>query len=256
MKFKLTEENYYSMEANKKFTGYSQLKSFHQCEARCMAELRGEYEREETTALLVGSYVDAYLDGESVFGKFKVEHKEILKRDGTLKSDFVQADEIIERIESDEVFRDHLRGKRQVIMTGKIFGVNVKIKVDSLHDDMIVDGKIMRDFNDVWSDKESAYVPFWRAYLYDWQAFIYQEIVRQNTGKTLPFVLAAASKEKGNDLKLFKFTKETILNAGIEIQPVIRRLASVKRRAKPVPCGNCDYCRSKHVLKRGEYEMI
>lgn len=256
MKFKLTEENYYSIEANKRYTGYSQLKSFFQCEARCMAELRGEYEREETTALLVGSYVDAYLDGVSAFGKFKVEHQDIFKRDGTLKSDFVQADEIIERIESDEIFRDHLRGKRQVIMTGKIFGVNTKIKVDSLHEDMIVDGKIMRDFNEVWSEKESAYVPFWRAYLYDWQAFIYQEIVRQNTGKTLPFVMAAVSKEKGIGLKLFKFSKETIINAGIEIQPVIQRIVSVKRGAKPNTCDNCDYCRSKHVIKPGEYEII
>ena len=194
---KLTKKNYYSKEANDYYVSYSQLKSFHGCQAKCMAELNGEYEREDTTALLVGSYVDEYLNGSRSFGQFKIDNPQIFKKDGTLKSDFEQADKIIERIESDKVFRKLLRGRRQVIMTGVIMGVPVKIKIDSLHKDMIVDGKLMKDCEDIWSDEESTRVPFWRAYLYDWQAFIYQDIVRQNTGKKLPFVLAVATKQKG-----------------------------------------------------------
>lgn len=59
----LTNANYYSLEANREFMSVSQLKSFLKCEAAAMAELRGEYTRPTTTALLVGSFVDAWFEG-------------------------------------------------------------------------------------------------------------------------------------------------------------------------------------------------
>ena len=37
---------------------------------------------------------------------------------------------------------------------------------------------------------------FWKAWGYDIQGAIYQEVVRQNTGILLPFGLAVATKEK------------------------------------------------------------
>lgn len=256
-KVKLTKKNYYSKEANGYYVSYSQLKSFSECEAKCIAELNGEYEREDTTSLLVGSYVDEYLNGSRCFGQFKVDHPEIFKRDGTLKSDFEQAEEIIRRIESDKVMRKLLRGRRQVIMSGVIMGVPVKIKVDSLHADKIVDGKIMKDCEDIWSDADFAKVPFWRAYRYDWQAFIYQEIVRQNTGKKLPFVLAVATKQKGNDLRAFKVSDETIDNARVEVASIIQRLQLAKQgKVEPNHCWNCEYCRSKRVLEKNVFEII
>lgn len=254
---KLNKKNYYSKEANDYYVSYSQLKSFHECQAKCMAELNGEYEREDTTALLVGSYVDEYLNGSRSFGQFKINNPQIFKKDGTLKADFEQADKIIERIESDKVFRKLLRGRRQVIMTGVIMGVPVKIKIDSLHPDMIVDGKLMKDCEDMWSDEEGSRIPFWRAYHYDWQAFIYQEIVRQNTGKKLPFVLAVATKQKGIDLRTFKFSDETIYNAMIEVGSVIDRLQAVKDGVfAPIRCDNCEYCRSTSITKKGVFELI
>ena len=39
---KLTNQNYYSQEANKTYMSVSQLKSFMKCEAAAMAELRGD----------------------------------------------------------------------------------------------------------------------------------------------------------------------------------------------------------------------
>lgn len=259
---KLNKNNYYSYEANQEYVSYSQLKSFAQCEARCMAELRGEYEREETTALLVGSYIDSYFDGEKAFGKFKVDHPEIFKRDGTLKAEYENADEIIKRIERDKFFRSYLRGRRQVIMTGKIFGVPVKIKIDSLHKDKIVDGKVMKDSLDIWSDNECCKVPFWRFYKYDWQAFIYQEIVRQNTGKQLPFYNAVATKEKGVGLHICKYSEDTIRNAGIEVGSIINRLYEAKKYCMNGNdfllnrCCNCEYCRSTKVLTKDDVEVI
>ena len=56
---KLTESNYYSKEADLHYMSVSQYKSFMSCEARTMAKLNGEYEEEQSSALLFGSYVDA-----------------------------------------------------------------------------------------------------------------------------------------------------------------------------------------------------
>lgn len=60
---KLTAENYYSPEANREYMSASQIKQFMKCPAAAMAELRGEYERPTTSALLIGSYVDACFEG-------------------------------------------------------------------------------------------------------------------------------------------------------------------------------------------------
>lgn len=65
----LTPENYYSEAANFEYMSASQYKDFAGtygklgCEYMAMAKLRGEYEEEKSTALLVGSYVDSYFEG-------------------------------------------------------------------------------------------------------------------------------------------------------------------------------------------------
>ena len=56
---RLTEENYFSREAQMEYMSASQYKAFLECPAAAMAEIRGEYIREETKALTLGSYMDA-----------------------------------------------------------------------------------------------------------------------------------------------------------------------------------------------------
>ena len=89
----ITNENYYNAENSVKFMSTSQFKSFMDCEAKAMAEISGEYQRETTTALLVGSYVDAFFEG--TLDTFKEHHPEIFLKSGSLKADFVQAADII-----------------------------------------------------------------------------------------------------------------------------------------------------------------
>lgn len=72
---KLTNDNYFSPEASREYFSVSQYKTFLDCPARAMAEIRGEYKQPMTTALLVGSYVDAYFEG--TLDKFQEEHPEI-----------------------------------------------------------------------------------------------------------------------------------------------------------------------------------
>ena len=51
----LTAENYFSQEAQREYMSASQFKAFDRCEAAAAAELRGEYVRDESTSLLIGS---------------------------------------------------------------------------------------------------------------------------------------------------------------------------------------------------------
>lgn len=266
---KLTEQTYYGREASAKYMSASQFKSFMRCEAAALAEIRGEYIRPSTTALLVGSYVDAKLDGPEAFETFQLEHPEIFKKDGTPKADFVQAEEIYQSIVSDRLLSLLLSGKKQVIVTGKIAGVPFRGKMDSLLDSeickiimqefpktvnvlggpfctgAIVDGKIMRDFLPVWSDSEWRKVNWVDAWDYPIQGTIYQKL----EGGHKPFILAAATKEAGTD-KDALYIPQTELDAALRIvetyAPIYQEIKQGKR--EPVGCGQCEWCRRQKVL--------
>lgn len=244
----LTEENYFSKEAETEYMSVSQFKLFSECQAKAMAALNGEYVRPDIAALLVGSYVDAHFSG--TLDLFIAKHPEILKRDGTLKAEYINAGEIIKRIERDELFMDYLLGEDQVIMTGEIEGIKVKIKIDSLHPDRIVDLKIMRDFEPIYKPGQGR-LPWFEAWGYDLQGAVYREIVRQNTGEVLPFYLAAATKEKVTDIDIVKIGDD-LLDYELD---VFRKKAPFFDAIKkgvflPERCEKCDWCKETKVLKR------
>ena len=82
--------------------------------------------------LMVGSYVDAYFEG--TLPTFSAQHPEIFssrgKTAGELKSEYKQASIMIDRAVKDPVFMQYMAGDKQVIMTGEIEGVPVKIKIE------------------------------------------------------------------------------------------------------------------------------
>ncbi len=117
----LTAENYYSQEANEEYMSVSQFKDFcgtygkMPCEFTAMEKLKGRWEEPKSKALMVGSYVDSYFEERLINSRQRIR---IFSRDGTLKAEFVKADEIIQRIERDDYFMKFMSGKKQVIMTG------------------------------------------------------------------------------------------------------------------------------------------
>ncbi len=252
----LTAENYYSEAANFEYMSVSQFKDFvgtygrRGCEAMAMAKLRGEYQEEETTALLVGSYVDAYFEG--TLENFKAEHPDIFKKTGDkgLKADYIQAEEIIRRIERDDLFMKYMSGKKQVIMTGELFGLPWKIKVDSYLEDMaIVDLKIMASLTKLEWVKDIGYLDFVRYWGYDIQGAVYQEIVYQNTGKRLPFYIAGASKEKTANIEVIHVQDNYLREAMNVVQYNIERVRRVKTgEVPPDRCECCDFCRDTKIL--------
>lgn len=238
----LTNKNYYSKEADKEYMSYSQFKQFLECPAKAMAILNETYKVEESESMLVGSCIDSWLDGE--LENFREEHPEIYNtRTGELKAGFKQAEELCDIISNDEVLLKLLSGKRQVILTGSIAGIKFKAKIDSLTDDYIVDGKVLKDCADVWVD--GAKEKFYMANRYDIQAVIYETLYKQNYFKELPYLLAVVTKEKQPDKDLFlinKERKEETLNLIVNLAGEFD--AMKKGNAEVWGCGKCDYCKS------------
>lgn len=252
----LTAENYYSQEANAKYMSVSQFKSFvgtygrSACQAKAVAEFSGKWSNSKTTALLVGSYVDAYFEG--TLDKFRKQNPEIFTQKGELKAAYKQAEKIIARIESDQYFMQCMSGQKQVIMTGELFGAEWKIKMDSyLPDLVIVDLKVMASITDRKWVRDIGYLDFIRYWGYDIQGAIYQEIVRQNTGKKLPFYIAVATKEEETNIEVIHVTDNFLQDAMNIVKANMPDVLAVKSgQARPKRCGICDYCRRTKVLRR------
>ena len=255
----LNEQNYYGEQANLQYMSASQFKDFLKCEEEALAKITGEYVEEPSKAMLVGSYVDAYFSGE--LDQFKEQNPQIFKKDGTLLKDFEKANEIIATIESEPMLMKYLSGKHQVIMTGTINHVDFKIKVDSLLDNCIVDQKIMSSISEkIWIEKDgrNVKVDFVEAFGYDIQGAIYQEIVRQNTGKKLPFVLAVTTKEECPDKALIQIDQYWLDKALELVQQLAPRFDMIKKNVIPARgCGCCPTCRKhKHVTNVISYEEL
>ena len=248
----LNKENYYSNEANLEYMSASQFKDFEKCEYEALLKVKGEVIEEPSKAMLVGSYVDAYFSGE--LEEFKTQNPQIFKKDGTLLKDFEQANDIIAAIEQDELMMEFLNGKKQVIMTGEIGGVKYKIKIDCLKEDCIVDQKVMSSYKDlIWVEKDgrNVKVDFVEAYGYDIQGAIYQEIVRQNIGEKLPFILAVATKEDGVDKALIQIDQEYLDKALRLVEQASERYDLIKKGIiEPLHCNCCPSCRKAHKVER------
>ena len=243
---KLTQDNYFSKESNLEYMSASQFKDFMNCEKQALAKINEEIEQEKTKPMLVGSYVDAYFSGE--LEQFKQENPQIFKKDGSLLKDFEHANEIINAIESDKMMMEYLNGEHQKIMTGVINGVPFKIKIDSLLKGIIVDQKIMSSYKElVWNDKKHRYVDFIENFGYDIQGAIYQEIVRQNTGVKMPFILAVATKEDGCDKALIQIDQYFLDRALELVEQNCERYDLIKKGViEPQGCGCCATCRQDH----------
>ena len=251
----LTNENYYTADADMEYMSTSQYKDFagtwgiRGCERTAMMRLRGEYPLKTGTPLLVGGYVDAWFEG--TLDKYKEEHPEMFKKGGELKADFVRADAIIERVQKDPMFMYYMSGEKQKIMTGEIEGIPWKIKIDSLLPDTIVDLKVMANISEnKWCPTIGEYLDFIRYWGYDIQGAVYQEIVYQNTGKKLPFVIAAVTKEEPEpDIELIEVDQVYLDEAMRIVRSNAPRIADIKKGiVEPTQCYTCPCCRRDKVL--------
>ena len=276
--FILTDENYYSLEADRIWCSASQYldiigrPSIPGCEARAMAKLNGEYKEETTKAMLIGSILDCLweLDELPIEEKIQIiadKFPECISSRGAtkgeLKNEYKQAIQLYQRTLMDDLFCKFMSGQKQVIMTGEIEGLPFKIKMDSYIPDVaIVDLKTTQDA----SRNHRKYIAdsgnwetFYRSFSYDVQLAIYREIVRQNTGKTLRCYLAVIDKKDHPLPQIIEMTPQMLDDALASVKahiPTVKMLKSgeVKNYCR---CEECDYCRDTYkcqVLSAEEFE--
>lgn len=245
---RLTRANYYSQKADLQYFSVSQIKSFMDCPARTMAQLRGEWTPPNNKAMLIGSYVDAYFEG--ALDRFTAEHPELFKRDGTLRAEYEHANRMIERAERDSVFMQYMKGRKQVIRTGEIDGYPFKIRMDVLGRDRIVDLKTCRDFRPVYKPAQGR-MSFVEAWGYTLQGAVYQAI--EGGGK--PFYIAAITKEDPPDIAVIHIGQHYMDAELAALRGQLMFYDAVKRGAVEAPrCGRCAWCKSTRVLD-GPMEM-
>lgn len=254
--FVLTQENYHGLESNKLFCSKSQFLDFYGidgCEARAMARINGVFEEPKSDALTLGSYVDCLLTEPQNKDAFIAEHPEIISSRGAtkglLKAEYQRADTMVDRVRKDAKLMSALDGEHQVIMTGNIFGLPFKIKMDSyIENKAIVDLKTVESLHKTYYTANGR-VSFVEYFDYILQGAIYQEIVFQNTGQKLPFFLACVSKESIPDIALIYIDNDTLHNRiyGNELSEGIARECEQIRLLKsgevePIRCERCAYC--------------
>lgn len=247
---KLTNSNYYTTEANRAFWSTSLFKAFDKCEASGLAIVNGEYERPETDALLIGSYVDAYFAYE--LDEFiKRDGDKMFKKNGEMYAKFTNANAMIDRIEREPVLLDYLKGDKQIIKTAELFGVPWRVKMDVYDGERIVDLKTVRDFEPLYKKGFGfvSWVEFWG---YDIQGAIYQRVEQIASGRDypLPFYIVAVTKEAVPDVELLEIPQYMLDAALAVVESKIDRFDLVKTgEIEAKRCGTCDYCKLTKQIK-------
>jgi hypothetical protein len=246
---KLTSRNYYSAKANQAYFSVSQFKDFLKCPAMAMAKLNGEYVPERGRALILGSLVDEMLTGtKKSQDKFIEENRsELFKKNGEPYADVEQALETVERVKKQPLMMHYLGGKHQTIMTGEIEGVPFKIKMDSFDPkEYICDFKYMASLR-----SPNLFTPMIEYWGYDLQSACYQEIVRQNIGKRLPFYFDVATKEKPAHLAVGQISQWNIDKAMETVRANIVRFQKIKTgelEADRCEDYNCEFCTNTKII--------
>lgn len=260
-KLQVNQSNYFDIETNLSYVDCSTYKNFigtpgmKACECKALAIAKGEYVRPMTDALMVGSYVDAYFDNS--LERFKDENPQIFTQKGELKSQYKQAEIMIERCKKDELFMKYMRGDTQQIFTSKINGVPVRIKIDSFDGHRITDLKTCKSISETYYAKDlGERLDFITYFGYVEQAYFYKKVMLNVTGKDYPFYIAAVSKDKEEGIAhpriaVIQIPDRIIWDKGKEIEmnlPKVWKL--LKGEMEPIPCGTCSWCADNLPIDR------
>jgi len=208
---------------NKKLN-FSSLKEIDRSPAHFKYKL--EHKEPSTPAMAFGSLVhclilepqtlaDRYIEapkcdrrtkeGKAIYEAFlsTSNGKEVVSSD-----DMAQAQEIAKIVlSSAEVQKIISQGKAEQTLEGIIDGVEMKGRLDFIADSFILDVKTCQDANPK-SKSFSAFSKSIHKFHYDAQAYIYQALVRQSTGKTLPYIFLAIEKEAPYGFALYHLPAE------------------------------------------------
>lgn len=253
--FILTEDNYYSQEADRRYMSVHQFIDFagymgiEGCEERAMAKLNGDYVIEKSDAFLVGSFVDSFFEGS--LEKFKGENPQIFTKSGELKAQYKRAEKMIERCLQDDLFMQFMSGEKQKIFTAPMFGCEWKCKLDSYIPGVaIVDLKTTANLHKSWNVRDYGKVTFVEYFGYTVQLAVYQKIVEIVTGEKLPCYIAAVTKEDIPEIELIGIDQQTLDHALNYVESNMPSVLSVKEGTyEPTRCNHCEYCKMTKKLE-------
>lgn len=254
----LNQENYYSKKANFDFMSVSQYKAFADCPARAMAELRGEYTRPESEALLLGSLLDEILTGtEKSLEKFIEENRDkLFQKNGKPYAKVAQTFETAERVKQQPLMMKYLGGEHQVIMTGEIAGVPFKGKFDSYKQgEFLCDLKYLKSLRS--PNLFENVLEYWK---YTMQMAVYQELIFQNTGVRVPCYIVIVTKENPAHVAVVEIDQYTLDRELEEVKIHAPRFQKIKNgEIEPERCEDysCRFCTETRVLTEPiHYEML
>lgn len=248
------DEDYYSNEAGWRYWSVSQYKDFIKCEAAALAKLKEEWEpTSDPKALLVGNYVHSYFESEQAHTAFKEQNQaKLLKKNGELYRDFEIAEHMIQRVDKEPFFNFLWQGQKEVPVTGELFGVNWKGKIDLLNveEGYFVDLKTTRALdNKIWDSNQRRYVSFVEGYGYVIQLGIYEKLLEMTYGKPFTGYIYAVTKETPSNVAAIEVPD---IDKRIELDFVkenTKRLDAIKNgQEKPEMCGKCEFCREYKKL--------
>lgn len=252
----ITEQNYYSIEANNEYMSSTQLKMLvgslgrPACEEHALKVIRGEITEEPSQSMILGSYVDAYFS--DYFQEFIKKHiEDIYTKKGTKYAIYQKADKMIERIEKDKLFMEFMSGEHQKIFTAEMFGTNWKCKLDSYHKGKcIVDLKCVEDIYKSFWVKDVGSMNFIEYWGYTTQLAIYQKIVELNTGEKLPCYICAIDKTEHPAIEIIQIPNEKLAQELSLIEYDVKHALALKNgEIEPTRCEKCSYCKDTRVLK-------
>lgn len=260
--FVLTDDNYYSAEAQKHYLSNSDLKVFQECQYRYTKMISGEWQREETEALLQGSLLDAMLTGTpQEVEKSKADHPQIYSSRGAtkgeLKSSFKIVEQMYDKVINDPKGMKMLDGEHQKIFTGTLFGIDMRCKLDVYQEhNAIVDLKTVSSLHQSYWDVDlGRRTTFVQHFKYIQQLAIYQELVYQTTGEKLPCYILAVTKENPVDIQPIYFDNQSLHDAiyGNEFEQGLandfEQLRLIRNgELEPLKCGECEVCISEKVV--------
>lgn len=264
-KFVLTDDNYYTREADIHYMSCSQYQSFCQCEAATIARMLGEWEPQgQPEALFQGQYFHAALESEEAFERFCMDGSDKIFKTKTKKdrktgmetielngkyAPYVKLDEMIAVVRKKAASIIGWPGRNELFMTGEIGGIPWRMKMDKYAAGRrIIDWKtsanLHEDFyNPLTKQRES----FIEKYGYMMRAAVYGEIERQNAGAdTFPtFIIVGVSKQDPPDFGAYLLNDDarwTLELENLKIQLV--HFQRIKEgHENPRRCGMCEYCR-------------
>lgn len=267
----LTDENYYSAEANRCFVSTSIFKDYDDCEARAFAQHdENTYEKETTEPMYIGQYAHAMLD-KTVESWLERNKLKVMNKNGSKSAEMLKVENAFDRCKKDELFMYTLSGCHEEIFTFKLGGLDWKAKLDVVNREnkFYDDYKTCANFDDVyvqeWNEEYNKFVnikkPFYIAQKYDLQLAIYDVALTQNGLAGMIPLLSCVTKEKVPDIKVLEFTGELweerfrqLINY-VEVKCI--RIKNIKERIeKPIRCEKCDYCKSTKVLTEPEIARL